>query len=448
MGTCDRIQLDLSEDRLEARLSIDAGEAEPRAVLDRFLADASVCAGIDPDALEAAATALESTEALARPLRIATGCAPAVGAPARLELIAPTELLPGTPRSDDSLDYRERQLILPVREGDLLGHLRPEVSGKPGFDVLGEAIPAPEFPEFECKLGDGVRLDDSGKIRALRDGARTVGMDGLLDVVETHKHDGHVDLASGNLRTRGSLEITRDVGVGMHVEVESDLAVGGTVDGATLVAGNGIVIAGGAIGRDLGSVEAGADLVVRHALGIRLTAGGALIVKRSVTNAMLIGKTIEVEGKLLGLEARAEDRILAREAGSPAGGPCLLRAAFPIEALDRIGSHATRPRSGGRAPKRAKQGSLAARKSKGKKTPRATGPEKAVGAAKIREQIGWRERERRLRSTAIIEISETAHPGCRIDFGGRPLVLERAYKKTRFRYDVEDDLIVAEENVQ
>ena len=54
--------------------------------------------------------------------------------------------------------------------------------------------------------------------------------------------------------------------------------------------------------------------------------------------------------------------------------------------------------------------------------------------------------QRELQKTAVIEIRGTGHPGCRIDFGGRPLVLDREVTRQVYRFDVEHDTIVAKES--
>ena len=56
----------------------------------------------------------------------------------------------------------------------------------------------------------------------------------------------------------------------------------------------------------------------------------------------------------------------------------------------------------------------------------------------------FRKRERELQHEARIEIQGTAHPGCRIDFGGRPLILEQAVRARVYRFDCERDEIVEE----
>jgi hypothetical protein len=286
--------------------------------------------------------------------------------------------------------------------------------------------------------------EETGVLRATRTGARTVDKAGALDVVALHVHAAAVDLHSGNLDTDGSLEIARDVSDGMSVRAGVDLSIKGTVEAARIEAGGSIEIGGGVIGGEAGQVRARGNLKLRHALSARLFAGGTLEVLRSVSTSELHAREISVGGALLGDRAFAESRITVRDAGSPAGGPCLLRVAHPFESIPaRPPRNPTRARSRARAPARRPGPPV-----------RAQGPRHAQGSRRAsleprRPELGlqrsFRKRQRALQADARIEVQGTAHAGCRIDFGSRPLVLEEAVRAKVFRFDVERDEIVAEE---
>ena len=438
-----RIKIRVSDDGLEAWLTVDAGPKAARSDLTARIDELGIVAPVDESILEEAARALSERAALPSPLPLAEGRAPQPGEPAALELVAPGGQLSGAVREDGSLDFRERKLIRPVKAGERIGRIRPATSGIPGMDVFGEVIPAEPGAAFDGKLGEGIRLEENGDLTAISDGARTISGNDTLDVVALYKHEGPVDLASGNLSTDGSLEITRDVTFGMRVSAAADVVVGGTVDGATLIAGNSVTIRGGAIGRDLGSVIAGGDLTLRHALGIRIRSGGTLSVQRSVSSSALFARSIEVGGQLLGIEARAEASIRVKEAGSSGEGPCLLRAAYPNDPMPPIRIAQS---EGSRSPEaRPKKGSLRGRKPRSRKAGGRRGASGKDAVTRLRERLDWRERERSLRQTAFIEVTGVAHAGCRIDFGGRPRTLEHSRTNVCFRYDVHADQIIEEE---
>lgn len=443
----DRIEIRVSDDRLEAWARLLAGPPAAPEALEARLAAFGLVEGLDAAAIDGLAHALELEGESGEPRLIARGRAPEPGEPARLEIDPPAGPLPGAPREDGSLDYRERTLVLPVEPGDAIGRLHPARPGKPGRDVFGEPIPAPEPEPLTVRHGEGVEIDADGVLRATRVGARTIERDETIDVVECYVHPGPVDLASGGLDSRGSLAIGRDVASGFRVRAAHDVSVGGTVDGGRLRAGGSVEIRGGAIGHDEGRIEAAGDVRVRHVLSMPIVAGGTLHVQRSVSGGRLRARAIVVEGRMLGDEARAETTIAVRDAGSPAGGPCRLRAAAPL--ARRPASQSPSPSGRQRSREPVRGGVHEAGRDHGDGRARRRG--RAEKGGKLRRKqalfalLDWRRQQRALQAEASIEVSGVAHAGTRIDFGGRPLVLESNVRTTRFRFDVERDEIVMEE---
>jgi uncharacterized protein len=453
MSASDRLVLRIEDAGLAARLHIGAGpalsRADAEAALRASLAAMRVGAGLDEAALAHAIEALVGDAAVGDEIVVARGRAPREGERDRLELDEPLGPVAGTLREDQTLDYRERRLIVPVDAGASLGRIVPGRPAEAGFDVFGAVLDAKEADPFELRHGEGIVCDADGTLRATRAGARSADKQGVLDVVDLHVHAAAVDLASGNLATEGSLQIARDVASGMHVHAGADLVIKGTVESARIDAGGSIVIGGGVIGGaaepgEAGRVYAGGDLTLRHALGARLVCGGTLRVQRSVATSRLQAREIVIDGAMLGDSAEAETRIRVRDAGSPAGGPCHLRAAHPLElpSSGQSEEEAARLRALTRLSRHGDP--LSARKARD--TRKGRGERRNITPApELGQQWLFRRRQRELQTDARIEIEGTGHPGCRIDFGGRPLVLEVSVTGRVFRFDPERDEIVAEE---
>ncbi|MBY0402239.1 hypothetical protein K2X89_18230, partial [Myxococcota bacterium] len=145
-----------------------------------------------------------------------------------------------------------------------------------------------------------------------------------------------------------------------------------------------------------------------------------------------------------GDRACAETSLVVREAGSPDGSRCQLVAAQPFDPSggDSSDPHAARERA--RARLRGGDARLAARKSRNAGAGRGPRPTEQRSAEIVTQQ-GFRHRQRALQPIARIVVEGVAHAGCRIDFGGRPLVLEKAVKARSFRFDVESGAVVAGE---
>lgn len=444
MVSNDRIQIRISDDGLEAWAIVGKGPPLHRSALEDRLEAAGITTGIRIDGVAAVVRALTLESAMLEDRCVARGLPAQPGTPPVLQLNDPAGLIPGMLLEDGRIDFRERLLILPIAKGELMGRIIPAIEGKPGSDVQGEPIEPPALAELSIRHGEGISIGEDGILVATRSGARTFDPDGTLDVVAHYVHPGNVDLKSGNLHTKGSLEVLRDVTTGMSVRAESDIKIAGTVDGGRVYAGGSVEIINGIIGRESGAVHAGGDLTVGHALGARLHAQNRLVVSRSVSTSHLVAKEIKVIGKMLGNSVQAETRIVLEDAGSAAGGPCVLRAAYPLE----TDPHSLRPRQSQTDVPTKKMlrdvTSLRARKGRNGRKGRAARPS-TKRQLEIDARREWRCRQRELQRTAVIEIRGTAHAGCRLDFGGAPLVLERDVRAKRFQVDPNTQKIITTE---
>lgn len=462
MSTAPRLRLRIDDDALAAWLRIETGPALSREELLAFLADEQVAAGLDDAAIDEAVRRLASDDA-GGPDSAASDSAdapdspdapdefciargrPAVDAtPDTIELTEPLGPIVGRLREDGSLDYRERLLIVPVESGGAIGRIVPGSPGAPGFDVRGNTLPCRPAPDLVFPHGDGVAVEPDGRIVAKRSGARSLDKRGRLDIVALHVHPGTVDLASGNLDTAGSLEIKRDVTSGMTVRAGVDLVVRGTVDAARVEAVGAIEIAGGVIGGEGGLVRAGGNLKLGHAQSARIFAGGTLKVARGVLASELHAREIEIAGTLLGDRACAETSLVVREAGSPDGGRCHLVAAQPFDPVGGESPDPAAARDQAKARLRGATLPLAARKARDGRPGRGPRPTEQK-ATELASKQGFRQRQRELQPIARIVVQGTAHAGCRIDFGGRPLLLEKPVRARSFRFDVESGTVVAGE---
>lgn len=451
MSTAERLRLRIDDDALAAWLHVEPGPAVSRTELLAFLADEGITTGLDEAAIDEAVRRLasgvsdesEATDATDA-LCVARGRAPENATPDSVELDEPLGPLPGRLRADGSLDFRERRLIVPVELGGAIGRIVPGRPGQAGFDVRGNTLPCRPAPDLVFPHGDGIAIEADGRLVATRSGARSVDKQGRLDVVALLVHPGSVDLSSGHLETEGSLEIKRDVASGMTVRAGVDLAVRGTVDAARVEATGSIEIAGGVIGGEGGLVRAGGNLKLGHAQSARIFAGGTLKIARGVLASELHAREIEVGGTLQGDRACAETSLVVREAGSEDGARCHLVAAQPFDPTDGDRADPKAAREQAKARLRGSTGPLAARKARDGRPGRGPRPTEQK-AAELTSKQGFRHRQRELQPIARIVVKGTAHAGCRIDFGGRPLLLEKSVQARSFRFDIESGTVVAGE---
>ena len=434
-----RIHVRVSDDGLEASVSLVSGPPGSLDDLRAALATEGITFGLDETAFRPVERALASRNADPTERCVARGKPPVAPVPPRLCLEDPEGPLPGTLRPDGTLDFRERRSIVPIKSGDPIARVLEAVPGEPGTDVRGEALAPEDTPEFAIELGDGVALQEDGSIVATRDGARAYDPMGRIDVSAVHVHNGSVDPKCGNLETKEHLEITRDLTPHMQVRAGGSIRIGGLVDDGQVHAGLAVEIVGGVLGREGGWVRAGTDLRARHALGARLRAGGRIEIARSVSASRLHAREVEIGGRALSDRIAAEHRIAVHQAGSPAGGPVEIHAGVPLEpegidpTLRRV---ATPDRRAGR------RGSARRRRDRGA---RKTGQRKLRNRDGVEDRIRWRLRQRELLSAASIEIRGFAHAGCRLAIGSVLHVLEADVGPCTFRLDRDQRRIVVDD---
>ncbi|NNL67732.1 MAG: DUF342 domain-containing protein [Myxococcales bacterium] len=430
-----RIELEIAPDRMWARVRVVAGEpCEPDALAAR-IAEAGIVHGVDAAAVERVAQGLGAPD-FATAETIANGTPMEPGRDGRLELAFEDGLAAGGEREDGSLDFTERRLLKPVREGDRIATLHPPGEGKPGRGVDGEEIPAQPGREVATALGEGVRTGDEGAILASVAGAVHHQPGRLIEIVDHHVHAADVDLHSGNLAMKGSLSISGDVCLNLRAEADRDLEVKGSVDGGRVSAGGSVRVGRGLIGRERGRIAAEADVTVHHVQDARIVCGGVLRVGADVVKSRVHASDVQIGGRAIGGAILAERSISLRQAGSASGAPTTLRAAEPVPrplAVAIASLNETKAARLGRVSRRGKRDGPRGR------------TRRMTEAAELKRKQQLAQRRRALLEHATIEIREAVLDGVRLAFSIHRRVLEGGCGPARFRYDRESDAIVRTE---
>ncbi|HBG04676.1 MAG: hypothetical protein A2075_20365 [Geobacteraceae bacterium GWC2_58_44] len=337
------LALHLSEDLMSASITMHPacggrriGEEEVR----RALADAGVLCGIRYQEIEAAVGA-----GCASKLVVAAGTPPLHGEDSQFISLIP-EMSSQMPQlsEDDTADYRNLGDVVSVSLGDPLLRRSAPTAGVAGCDLTGRELPASdgcEIPFAENLTGVACDLHDCELLVAAISGWPVIVPRGVI--VEPVLKLKRVDLSTGNLHFKGSLEIAGDVCEGMEVTATEQITVGGVVEAARVRAGGDIEVKGGVIGhgRRTGAgadsrpktaqLEAGGSITVQFAENAQLTAGGAITVKElAMQSELTSGSSIRVgeaggrKGHIIGGVSRAATLVHAIVIGSYAGVPTLI----------------------------------------------------------------------------------------------------------------------------
>lgn len=230
-----------------ARLQLEGEEvvqALPSLTRDELLDELrrqQVVLGIDEEAIRQACTATVAGEII-----VARGQPPQPGEDGRVEYLFPTA---GANRvevgEEERVDYREMVIRASAAAGDLLAVKVPPQPGKPGQTVTGKVITPPEPRDVELVAGRGTAVIDGQRCVAREEGQPQLHQrrgQVVIDIIPVLLHRGDVNLASGNLKFKGGINITGNVTETMQVAASQDVEISGDVTQATVKAGGSIII--------------------------------------------------------------------------------------------------------------------------------------------------------------------------------------------------------------
>ncbi|MFM1872795.1 MAG: hypothetical protein RL398_2217 [Planctomycetota bacterium] len=431
----ERISITVSQDGLTATAKVVPGPALTPELFDKAMRDAGITHGVDTDTvlrtLAAAGDPSWKGEAV-----VARGIPAKAGDDGVLELVVKPGIVPGQVHGDGSIDFRERNLLQPVKSGDELAVVRPSTRGVPGVDVRGRPVPAKPGAAVKFRLGPGAELVGDTVV-AKRDGVLL--KDGSkIDVTKLYVHRGDVDLKSGNLHSEDSIEVLGDLQDNSIVEAVGQVVVRGSAFAAKIRAESNVDVAHGIMGSC--DVQAGGDIHCRHAVSAFLRAEHDILVGDQMTHCEAVGERIEVKtgrARTLGGKLRARKSIEVGTVGTAEGAATLLSVA---DLLDERANLARLDAEAARATKSLARADTG--RSGGMKGSRIA--QRADDRSET-ERLRLVARQRELLSAAVITVVGTAHPGVTIRLGDRSLTIDETRRHVRFRYDRTTDRIVEEQ---
>jgi hypothetical protein len=251
-----RIGVALSQDRMEAAISLSEGSGSGSRLSEDSVREAikraGVRKGIDEEILVPAIRAAQVGQP-ARNLTFARGQDPERGASAKIDFMV--EIASGKDvviRDDGRADYRNTDKITVVKAGTKLAEIYlPQDTPESGWDVTGKEIPAPKRAGLEIQIGPNIRKEntspDTVTLFAEKSG-ELVCEKNTVEVRPLHRVKGDVDMHSGNVKFPGTVEVTGSVHSGFVVMATGDIKIGEGVEAALISADGSITVAQGVRG--------------------------------------------------------------------------------------------------------------------------------------------------------------------------------------------------------
>ncbi|MCH3959188.1 MAG: FapA family protein [Selenomonas sp.] len=310
------IVVEVSPDRLTATVQFDtkSGHRLPSAdAVQVVLADKGIIHGLDENAIR------EGVDSLT-PFVAARGEPAVNGEDARIERHFDLGEK-GRPKVEayDRVNYKDMNLFVFARKGDVLAERILQTEGVPGKDVYGNDIPA--------KNGKPIPIPQGKNTEILNEKALVASIDGQIvdngKKIEVDPHlvvKGGVGVGSGNIDFAGSVEVKGNVETGFSVKATGDIEISGMVNGGD-VDGRNVFIRGGVNGMSRGLVRAKEDVRAVFAENAEIEADRDIYLSDvSLHSTLRAGKRIYIEekrGMIAGGIAAAGEEIRCKCVGNP-----------------------------------------------------------------------------------------------------------------------------------
>lgn len=261
---------------------------------------------------------------------IAEGRAAVDGADGFFEFLVNTQVeAKPTELPDGSVDYSNIELFIPVEKGQLLVRYHAATAGNFGFLINGQLMNPKRGKDLVPMKGKGFELSEDQKdYTAAYDGYVDCS-GGQLNVSRVFTVKGDLDMTVGNIHFSGDVEIKGDVAKGMLVEAGGSVIIGGHVGGASIVAGENIILKGGMQGEGIGRLKAGGNIEGKFVEASQIICNGDLMANYLLNCKAKVNGRITIAGRkgaVIGGNVQAIRGITAAEIGNPAELPTVVIA--------------------------------------------------------------------------------------------------------------------------
>ena len=287
-------QIEVAKDRMSVTMKIDRqpGMVPPKKQdILNALAERRIIFGIDETAIERGLEHGSQTV-------IAKGKAPEPGKDAMIVRKFDAESK-GKFKQDKygKVDYKNMNLFLIARKGDVLAERIPHTQGVEGTNIFGDTLKAKPGKPKPVPAGKNTEIQDENFVVATMDG-QIVEANNKFSIDPRLEIRGDVGFGTGNIDFLGAVDISGDVQQGFCVKATGTVTVNGAVTGGT-VEGFNVFVKGGIIGIDgRGKVTAEEDVQAAFVENGTIEAGGAILIADVVLHSDLrAGVRIVVEGK-------------------------------------------------------------------------------------------------------------------------------------------------------
>lgn len=196
----------------------------------------------------------------------------------------------------DKVDYKNLNLFVIARKGQILAERIPNTTGTPGRTVFGNEVKPKAGKAKPLPIGKNTEVKDEHFLIAAIDG-QIVDNGSKINVDPQLSIKDDVGVGTGDIDFVGAVDINGSVQAGFKVKATGDIHIKGMVNGGT-VSGCNVYIAGGVQGLNRGTITAEEDVRAGFAEGATIEAGNAIFIEDVALHSELrAGRLLSVEGK-------------------------------------------------------------------------------------------------------------------------------------------------------
>ncbi len=257
-----------------------------------------------------------------KPILIAEGLAPRIGADAKIEYKTKVkkEFVALEEDSSGRVDFKQLNTIENVVIGQVLAKKIPAQKGEMGYDLYNQVLPGRDGNDVSLKAGKGTILSIDGTELIAQVNGQAALVRGVINVEPIFRIMGDVGPKTGNINFIGSVYVHGSVLSGFEVKASSNIEVHGSVTKGLLEAEGDIVLPSGVTSSKVTSTFG--NIYAKYVQDSNLYASHNIFVAESILRSHLgAGESIICTGRraqVVGGVLRALKEIRARIIGSVA----------------------------------------------------------------------------------------------------------------------------------
>ena len=195
----------------------------------------------------------------------------------------------------DKVDYKNLNLFVIARKGQVLVERIPHTTGTPGMTVFGNEVKPKAGKMKPLPTGKNTEVKDENFLIATMDGQ--IVDNGKINIDPQLSIKDDVGVGTGDIDFVGAVEVNGSVQAGFKVKATGDIYIKGMVNGGT-VTGCNVYITGGVQGMNRGTITAEEDVRASFAESATIEAGNAIFIDDVALHSELrAGRLLAVEGK-------------------------------------------------------------------------------------------------------------------------------------------------------